>query len=114
MINCEKKMKAIVQENLNNALFEAIRFGDINACYKLLKRGANLEAKQKGLTPVFYAAQQGKESIIRMLLSQGADIGQTADEVLGIIEQAGPAMVRAIGCYDGNSKRNLVQEDIFL
>ena len=105
-------MKAIVQENLNKALFEAIIFGDANACLKLLKRGAELEGKQNGLTPVFYAAQQGKEPIVRMLLSQGADIGQTADEVLGIIEQAGPAIVRAIGCYDGNSKRNLVQEDI--
>jgi len=107
-------MKAIVQENLNKALFEAIIFGDANACLKLLKRGAELEGKQNGLTPVFYAAQQGKEPIVRMLLSQGADIGQTADEVLGIIEQAGPAIVRAIGCYDGNSKINLVQEDIFL
>jgi ankyrin repeat protein len=105
-------MQAKAKENLNKALFEAVEKGNLNSCLKLIKRGADIESEQKDLTPIFFAAQQGKEEIVRFLLSKGADIGRDEGEVLRILEQAGPAMVRAIGCSDGNSKKNLAQEGI--
>ncbi len=105
-------MRAKAQENLNKSLFEAIARGDLNSCLKLIKRGADIESKQKDLTPIFFAAQQGKEEIVRFLLSKAADIGSSEREVLEILEQAGPAMVRAIGCSDGNNRNNLFQEGI--
>ena len=56
-------MQLRAQENLNKALFDAIAEGDINACLKLLKRGADIESDRDGLTPILYAASKEKSKL---------------------------------------------------
>lgn len=47
----------------------------------LLNRGANVDAKDNdsGRTPLSYAAANGREAVVRLLLDRGADIEAKAN-----------------------------------
>jgi hypothetical protein len=59
----------------DEALLAASRKGDLAAVKAALAKGANLEAKTRhGVTPLYFAARNGHEEVVRFLLDKGADI----------------------------------------
>ena len=60
--------------SLNNHLFAAIGNGDIVAVERLLRAGANVEARAtNGVTPLMNAAERGDVPLVSLLLEHGAN-----------------------------------------
>lgn len=58
----------------NEEMLAAARKGDIAAVKSLLEKGASLEAASRyGQTPLFFAARNGHEELVKFLLTQGAN-----------------------------------------
>lgn len=57
-------------------IMTAARTGSVDAVTALLARGANVNATEtsKGQTPLMWAAAENHESVVRVLLSKGADV----------------------------------------
>jgi hypothetical protein len=59
---------------VNEDLLEAARAGDLAAVQALIGKGAALEAKTAyGQTPLYLAAMNGREEVVRFLLEKGAN-----------------------------------------
>lgn len=59
---------------VNDDLLEAARTGDLAAVQALIAKGAALEAKTPyGQTPLYLAAMNGREDVVRFLLEKGAN-----------------------------------------
>lgn len=59
---------------LDEELLTAARKGDVTGVRALLEKGAGLEAKSRyGQTPLFFAARNGHEEIVKLLLAKGAN-----------------------------------------
>jgi len=60
---------------LDEELFDAVIDGDAAKVRELLRKGANVNARDKnGLTPLHRAADQGRTDIARILLEHGTDV----------------------------------------
>ncbi len=60
---------------LNEDLFEAVRKGDKKRVVTLIKKGADINAKDSGSwTPLHVAADRGRIEIAKLLLKKGADV----------------------------------------
>lgn len=60
---------------IDEELLAAARKGDLAAVRAALEKGAVVDAKTRhGVTPLFYAAQNGHAGIVEFLLDKGADI----------------------------------------
>lgn len=65
----------LLAQNLNEALWEAARKGEVETVKKLIAQGAEVNAKTRhGATALFYAADRGNVEMIKALLERGADI----------------------------------------
>ena len=56
------------------ALHGAAAIGDTDTVKALLKAGADIEAKYKGMTALYIAAREGQTTCVKALLDAGADI----------------------------------------
>lgn len=101
-----------MESKLHSAFFESIRVGDLNSVQRFIKRGVSVDAEDKGKPAIYYAAKYGKKDIVRFLLEVGAKLGPNPSDVLDLIEQNGPGIIRAIDCFDGNTRENFAQEGI--
>lgn len=63
-------------ERLNRALLFAVQCGALDACKRLVSKGANIEARDPVLwrTPLILAGDLGFVSIVAFLLESGADV----------------------------------------
>jgi len=77
-----------------------------------LNDGMNINQNENGKSPIFLAAQQGHDNIVRLHLDNGTELGPTIGNVLDILQQAGPGRIRAIGCFDGNTVANFAEEGV--
>jgi hypothetical protein len=60
--------------DVNEDLLEASRVGDLSAVQALIGKGAALETKTAyGQTPLYLAAMNGREEVVRFLLDKGAN-----------------------------------------
>lgn len=105
-------MGSKAQSNVRKAFLEAIRSGDAEAVARLIKRGANIEEPDNGIKPIYIAVQHGHLRVAKVLLENGAEIGSSPEDMLEILQQAGPAKVRSIGCYEGNTHTTFSLEGI--
>ncbi len=97
---------------MNSRLLQAIKNGELTLVAELISDGININQSDNGISPLFLAAQLGRDNIVRLLLENGADLGNTKSNVLDILQQAGPGRIRTIGCYDGNTEKNFAEEGL--
>ncbi len=65
---------ALPAADLNDELLTACRKGDLASAQQLLAKGADMETKTPyGQTPLYLAAINGHEDVVRFLLDKGAD-----------------------------------------
>lgn len=63
-----------------NSFCVSIAKGDIDTVKKLLKRGEDVNEKSNGMTPVMYAAKFNRTEILKLLISQGANLKAKSDK----------------------------------
>lgn len=79
--NAFKKAAWVVVPYLKNqALIKAAKEGDVVGVKKALKAKANVNAKEKnrGVTALIYAARNGHNDIVKLLIEAGATVNYTA------------------------------------
>mmetsp|Transcript_71176 Transcript_71176/g.123501 ORF Transcript_71176/g.123501 Transcript_71176/m.123501 type:complete len:193 (+) Transcript_71176:78-656(+) len=61
------------------ALHAALKYADEDIAFEVIRAGADINARsaEDGLTPLLFAAIEGKDGVVRQLLSQGADVNGT-------------------------------------
>lgn len=62
------------QKLLTNRLFNGINANDLEMVRHAIHKGANLHSPRNSMTPMMYAAHEGRIEIMEMLLQAGADI----------------------------------------
>jgi ankyrin repeat protein len=78
--------KLAVQEALNRNLVHASAIGDTHLIVKLIREGANVNAKahfDENASPLIWAAKCDQASAARLLLDKGADVNITTDYSVG-------------------------------
>ena len=67
---------AFGRDDARDALWAAVRNGDVNAVQAALESGADVNAKNEiGITALWIAASKGKLEVVERLLERGADVG---------------------------------------
>ncbi len=63
-----------------NSFCVSIAKGDLETVQKLIARGADVNAKSNGMTPVMYAAKFNRTEILKLLIAHGADLKTKCDK----------------------------------
>lgn len=63
-----------------NSFCVSIAKGDLETVKKLINRGADVNAKSNGMTPVMYAAKFNRVEILKLLISKGANLKAKSDK----------------------------------
>lgn len=63
-----------------NSFCVSIAKGDIETVKKLIKRGEDINKKSNGMTPVMYAAKFNRTEVLKLLISQGANLKVKSDK----------------------------------
>ena len=70
------------QEELNNALFEAISKGNVDECERLIQAGASVNTTTTWFdgTPLHWAAWHGHVDVCRLLVNNGTNVNATDND----------------------------------
>ncbi len=71
-----------------NSFCVSIAKGDLETVQKLIARGADVNAKSNGMTPVMYAAKFNRTEILKLLIAHGADLKTKCDKRKTALEYA--------------------------
>lgn len=71
-----------------NSFCVSIAKGDIETVRKLIIRGEDVNEKSNGMTPVMYAAKFNRTEILKLLISQGANLKERCDKGMTAAEYA--------------------------
>ena len=61
-------------------LCKAVAFGNLEEVNKLIKAGADVNAKSNGMMPIHYAAKYNRVEIIKALITAGSEIHKPCDQ----------------------------------
>ncbi|MDG1729587.1 MAG: ankyrin repeat domain-containing protein [Algibacter sp.] len=71
-----------------NSFCISIAKGDIDTVQKLISRGADINEKSNGMTPVMYAAKFNRTDILELLISHGANLKAKSDKKMTALKYA--------------------------
>ena len=71
-----------------NSFCVSIAKGDIETVKKLISRGANVNEKSNGMTPVMYAAKFNRTDILELLITHGANLKAKSDKKMTALKYA--------------------------
>ncbi len=71
-----------------NSFCVSIAKGDVETVKKLIKRGEDINEKSNGMTPVMYAAKFNRTEILKLLISQGANLKAKSDKGMTALKYA--------------------------
>ena len=71
-----------------NSFCVSIAKGDIETVQKLISRGADINAKSNGMTPVMYAAKFNRTDILKLLIVHGANLKAKSDKKMTALKYA--------------------------
>ena len=71
-----------------NSFCVSIAKGDIETVQKLISRGADINAKSNGMTPVMYAAKFNRTDILKLLIVHGANLKAKSDNKMTALKYA--------------------------
>jgi hypothetical protein len=63
-----------------NSFCVSIAKGDLETVQKLISRGADINQKSNGMTPVMYAAKFNRVEILKLLIDKGANLKAQSDK----------------------------------
>ena len=63
-----------------NSFCVSIAKGDFETVQKLISRGADINQKSNGMTPVMYAAKFNRVEILKILIAKGANLKAKSDK----------------------------------
>ena len=64
----------VMPDGLSYLLIDTCKTGNIDLVKKLLSHGADVNTKDDGNTPLYYASRKGHTKIVKLLLEHGADV----------------------------------------
>jgi ankyrin repeat protein len=71
-----------------NSFCVSIAKGDLETVQKLIARGADVNEKSNGMTPVMYAAKFNRTEILKLLITHGADLRAKSDKKMTALKYA--------------------------
>ena len=71
-----------------NSFCVSIAKGDLETVQKLIARGADVNAKSNGMTPIMYAAKFNRIEILKLLIAQGANLKAKSDKKMTALDYA--------------------------
>jgi len=71
-----------------NSFCVSIAKGDLETVKRLIVRGADVNEKSNGMTPVMYAAKFNRVEILKLLIAHGADLSVKSDKRKTALEYA--------------------------
>ncbi|MGB5418162.1 ankyrin repeat domain-containing protein [Algibacter sp.] len=71
-----------------NSFCVSIAKGDLETVQKLISRGADVNEKSNGMTPVMYAAKFNRTDILELLIVHGADLKAKSDKKMTALKYA--------------------------
>ena len=64
-----------------NLLTQAVKEKDLETIELLIKKGVDVNSKDKsGKTPLYWAAEYGRTNVVKLLLKAGADVNATVSD----------------------------------
>jgi len=71
-----------------NSFCVSIAKGDLEIVQKLISRGADVNLKSNGMTPVMYAAKFNRKRILKLLILHGADLRAKSNKKMTALKYA--------------------------
>ncbi len=71
-----------------NSFCVSIAKGDLETVQKLISRGADVNAKSNGMTPLMYAAKFNRTDILELLIVHGANLKAKSDKKMTALKYA--------------------------
>ena len=71
-----------------NSFCVSIAKGDLGTVQKLISRGADVNAKSNGMTPIMYAAKYNRTDILKLLIVHGAKLKAKSDKKMTALKYA--------------------------
>ncbi|WP_298346177.1 ankyrin repeat domain-containing protein [uncultured Algibacter sp.] len=71
-----------------NSFCVSIAKGDLETVQKLISRGADVNAKSNGMTPLMYAAKFNRTDILELLIVHGANLKVKSDKKMTALKYA--------------------------
>ena len=71
-----------------NSFCVSIAKGDLETVQKLIARGADVNKKSNGMTPVMYAAKFNRTAILKLLISHGANLKSKSEKKMTALKYA--------------------------
>ncbi len=78
----------VVQTVEISPLCKAVATGNTEEVKRLLKNGADVNAKSNGMMPIHYAAKFNRVEIIKVLITAGSDIHTSCDKGYSALKHA--------------------------
>lgn len=99
---------AIVQTVEISPLCKAVATGNTEEVKRLLKNGADVNAKSNGMMPIHYAAKYNRVELIKVLITAGSKIHEACDQGYSALRLAENAKAKDAALFLKRFKKKTV------